>query len=452
MAAIDRLTVGDLTAFWAERPTTPMHVALAGTFAAPEWCDGTGRLLLDLLRGRIEARTRRSPVFRRHVHRTRLGEGLPLWVDDADFDIRRHVLATDDCRGMGFADFVEWAAHAALEPLEPGRPLWRLTFAPGLGDGSVGVLVVMHHVAVDGLAGVAALSSLLDRSPDAAAAEPPTTGTSGAPAGRVLVADNVRRKRAALRALGEASSSGRGPQRPSAWSMLRRRAPRTPLTGPVSGERRAAVLTVPLEVAAAAAHRRQATVNDLVLAAMTAGLREWLRAVGQAPDGVTMRCSVPVAAPGRGQNQGRIVVAPLPVGEPDPDVGLAVIAAATQRMKRTGADVAHTEVTNNPLFPVWLARAGIGVLAARGGHWVNCYVTNVRGPAEPLWLAGAPLTRAAGIAPLVAGVRLGVTVFSYAGTLTVTLLGDGGLPAWGALVARTEQVLDGALEAAGAIR
>jgi WS/DGAT/MGAT family acyltransferase len=450
---LDRLSIGDLSALWADRPNGPMHVALAGSFDTPSWFDERGRLRLDWLREQVDARTWRAPVFRRRLYRTRFGEGLPLWVEDDELDIRRHVHATDACRGMHFARFVEWAGRSALEPLDPDRPLWRLTFAPGLADGSVGVLVTMHHVAVDGLAGVAALSSLLDGGPAAGGPEGeplglPATSPPPRPTHRLLLVDNARFRAEALLALTAHRSRPRtarqssSPPRPSMWSMLKRRAPRTPLTGRLSAGRRAAVLTVPLDAAVGSAHSAAATVNDLVLAAMTAGLREWLRAVGHATDGVTMRCSVPVSAPGRGQNQGRVVIAPLPVGEPDPAIRLATIAAAMRRLKSTGADVSHTEITSHPLFPVWLARASIGVLAARGSHWVNCYVTNVRGPAEPLWLAGAPLSRAVGIAPLVAGVRLGVTVFSYAGVLDVTLLGDGEVPAWSTLVAGTARELD----------
>ena len=40
------------------------------------------------------------------------------------------------------------------------------------------------------------------------------------------------------------------------------------------------------------------------------------------------------------------------------------------------------------------------------------------------------MERAVGIAPLVAGLRMGATVFSYAGELTITLLGDRSLADW----------------------
>jgi diacylglycerol O-acyltransferase / wax synthase len=456
VTSFHRLSVGDLTALWADRPGAPMHVALAGTFdAPPTWFDGDGRLRLDWLRAQVEVRTHRAPVFRERLHRTRFGEGLPLWVRDDRFDIRAHVLVTDACHGADVATFLEWAGQAALDPLDRSRPLWRLTFAPGLVDGSVGVLVAVHHVAVDGLAGATALSSLLDTGPDdtpAAAASP--SRPAGVPGHRLLLADNARRRLGALRDLSHHRGRERpsSQRRPSMWSMLKQRVPATPLTGPVSPRRRTAVLTVPLADAVAAAHPAGATVNDLVLAAVTAGLREWLGALDRLTDGLELRCSVPVAAPGRGQNQGRLVIAPLPVGEPDPDVRLATITAATGRMKSTGADVAHTEVTNNPLFPVWLARASVGVLAAQGGRWVNCYVTNVRGPTETLWLAGAPLTRAVGVASLVAGIRLGVTVFSYAGSLNVALLGDATVPAWAALVAGARDELATRTRAGAGVR
>ena len=86
-------------------------------------------------------------------------------------------------------------------------------------------------------------------------------------------------------------------------------------------------------------------------------------------------------------------------------------------------------------MPAGLAR--LGVLWARhaaAGH-INLYATNVPGPPFPLYLAGADLRDVAPLAPLVAGVRLSVTALSYAGTLSVALLGDealGDFPAFAA--------------------
>ena len=47
-------------------------------------------------------------------------------------------------------------------PLDRARPLWRLDIIPGLPEGRVGVLLVLHHVVADGLRGVAPITSLLE--------------------------------------------------------------------------------------------------------------------------------------------------------------------------------------------------------------------------------------------------------------------------------------------------
>ena len=150
---------------------------------------------------------------------------------------------------------------------------------------------------------------------------------------------------------------------------------------------------------------------------------------------------MPVAVPGRRANAGGIVLVPLPVGEPDAARRLAAVARATRELKTPGADIAQADITESPLFPRWLARAGARWLERHGRYRINCYVTNVRGPRAPLYLAGARLDHMAPLSPLVAGVRLSVTVFSYADQLTMTLLGDGQLRDWQALVSATSQSL-----------
>ena len=52
---------------------------------------------------------------------------------------------------------------------------------------------------------------------------------------------------------------------------------------------------------------------------------------------------------------------------------------------------------------------------------INLFVTNVPGPARPLWLAGARMLDAVPVAPLTADVPVGVAALSYAGTLAVSV-------------------------------
>ncbi|HWI00217.1 MAG TPA: wax ester/triacylglycerol synthase domain-containing protein [Propionibacteriaceae bacterium] len=440
-AGLHRLSVGDLFNFWAEGPNSPMQIGLAGTFHAPRWLDDRGQLRLSWLADQVERRTHRVPLLRRRIRWTSFGEGRPIWLDDPDFDIAFHVTSVPSVDG-DLTHFWSRAAEQTIQPLDRHRPLWRMIFTPGLEGGRIGMVFVIHHVAVDGLAGVAALSDLLDVVPDQLAPHkewrpqpPPSRGR--------LVADNMATRLRAVPPLVRAI-----PRLPVLINAIRgtthavqEDAPATSLAGTIAASREAAVISTPLDQIHRVAEDAGMSVNDYVLAALTTGLREWLAARSELRPGLALRASMPVAVPGRQQNAGRMVVVPLPVAESDAARRLSAIHNTTSALKVTQADVAHTEITGSPLFPISLMRISIPWLARRGGLKVNCFLTNVRGPRKPLYLAGAQLDDAVPFAPLVAGVRLGVTVFSYAGTLTITLLGDGQLPDWSTLVTATRDSL-----------
>jgi diacylglycerol O-acyltransferase len=142
---------------------------------------------------------------------------------------------------------------------------------------------------------------------------------------------------------------------------------------------------------------------------------------GECPEGLVLRASVPVGAlAGRG---GGTMMAPLLVGVGDPDARPAMIVAATRPRK----DRADQGVAGIVAMPASLARLGVRWARHAASSHINLYVTNVPGPAHPLYLAGARLLEAVPLAPLVAGVRLSVTALSYDGQFVVTLLADDGL-------------------------
>ena len=162
-----------------------------------------------------------------------------------------------------------------------GRPV--VVTASGLASGRVGVLVVMHHALADGI--VRAATAVRAAARDAAAT------------------------RAAVAQLAPASSL----QRPN---------------GPT---RRLAVVRRPLREVKKAGHAHGATVNDVLLAAVAFGLHRLLARRGDPMDGLELRVSVPVGAPGGARNAdgSTPMVLSLPVGDlGDPD-RLARIAAIT---------------------------------------------------------------------------------------------------------------------------
>jgi len=289
--------------------------------------------------------------------------------------------------------------------------------------------VKLHHTIADGRAGVATLGALLDLEPDPPVPPAPAWVPAPPPSNRQLLADNLRRRlRAARGVLGILAHpvATAGPVR-RAWpaatvGMLGERAPRTSLNRPIGAHRRLAVVRYRLDLAKQIAHAHGGKVNDVLLAAVAGGLRELLLGRGEPVAGVVLKAFVPVSlhhervGDERG-NQDGVMVAPLPVGEPDPARRLRFIAAETGRLKRiTGSPGANA-------FPIgWVQRAAWRVAARQ--RYMNLSVTNVPGPPRPLFLAGAPLLEVVPIVPISVNLTLGVGALSYAGQFNVIVVAD----------------------------
>jgi diacylglycerol O-acyltransferase / wax synthase len=444
---VDRLGAGDLMTLWAEAPATPMHIALAGLLDPDPLLDEHGRLRLDALRVAIEARLGRAPELRRRIRWTRFGQGRPAVVDDHRFTVARHVTAVhlDGCDDEGFWT---WCANQAIEPMDRDHPLWRVTFATGLASGRVGVLVAMHHALADGIAGTALAARLLDPAPDTVVGSRPWRPVPP-PGPLALTADAAIRRMAAvaavLRRLPGALTAGRAAVRDAAATRaaVAHLAPVTSLQRPVGPTRRLVVVSRTLQQIKDAGHAQGATVNDVLLAAVACGLHRLLAGRGDQVEGLELRVSVPVGAPGGSRNAGGStpMVLPLPVGDLGQTDRLARIAATT-RAAKAGRDRGYRGVLASPLLPTTLLRLAVRWLARHGGSRVNLYVTNVPGPPQPLWLRGARLQAAVPIAPLVAGVPVAVAALSYAGELVLSIQVDGAVDDLDVLAAGITEGLD----------
>lgn len=421
---IDRVPVPDLCCLWAEEPATPMVIALVAVLDGGRFEGLSGAQLAHRVRGHVAARLHRAPMLRRVLLPTRLGQGSMAWVDAPHFEVADHVVLVAPPEPLDERGFLTWCAQRSILPLDRRRPLWRMDVVPGLAGGRVGLLVAVHHVVADGLRGVAMMTGLFDATPEAvddADTRMPLWRPRPVPTGPELVADNLRRRAAA------ASRVVRGlPELPARLRSLRaltnearsRSVPAPALTGPVGSRRRMAVLRLPLAALRRAAHDRDATINDLLLAAVTAGLHDLLSERGECPRDLVLRASVPVGA--RDGRPGGMLVAPLAVGIEDRDARLRLICEQTRRGKQHPDEGIAAMLT----MPPSLAR--LGVLWARhaASSHINLYVTNVPGPLEPLYVAGARVLDVAPLAPLVAGVPFSVTALSYDGLLAVSLLAD----------------------------
>lgn len=317
-------------------------------------------------------------------------DGRRLVWEPCPPDLSWHVRPVEAVAGRD--GLARLCATLMTTPLPMDRPLWELLVVPGAGPDGPGIVLRVHHALVDGVAG----ARLVPRLFDPAATDAATTGARPGP-----IPPPEPPRRASLR-LGVARVT----------SMLRATVPPTTLLGPIGPHRGVAFADADLASIARAAKAAGGTVNDALLAAVAAAVATTLRAAGEDVPAV-LPTSVPVALPDRGRsgNAAGVMLVRLPLAEPDPARRIAAIAPVT----RAGKAEARAQGT----FELTRTRAGarlMGMLARRQ-RFIALFVTDVRGPAQRLSLAGAPLEVAWPVSAIQGNVRLGIAAFSYAGRL-----------------------------------
>src|SRR5687767_7538851 len=187
--ALTRLRMDELVNAWVADRFTPFQIALLGVFDGAPFLASDGTIDVARIRRELAARARRVPAFRRRVVWTRWGEGMPVWVPDPSFDPDRHVEAATLPAG---ADLATWAADRIVRPLPLDRPLWRAEVVDGLPGERFALIVVVHHVAADGLTGVVLAGSLLDGTPDRELSATPVPAAPPLPSHADLIGDRLR--------------------------------------------------------------------------------------------------------------------------------------------------------------------------------------------------------------------------------------------------------------------
>lgn len=366
----------------------------------------------------LNARVPNVPRLRQRLMSTPFGAGRPAWVDDPDFDIRRHVEvlrcpAPGDERAL-----LAFAAQRVADPLPVDRPLWSAAVVSHLADGGVGVVVVFHHVLADGIGGLAVLGALTDGAPMVPAMPFPRAlprrGDVYADAlrsrwqGLVRIPAAMRRVRAAV-----AELRGEGV----------RAAPRSSLNRPIGPRRELAVVRSDLAAVRDVAHEHGATVNDVVLAAVVGALRTLLRERGELVDRIVV--SIPVssrrtAADGKLGNEVGVLPVSLPV-IPDAPARLRAIAEITRQRKTSSPGSSIALIA--PMFRL-LAKVGVFRWFISRQRLINTFVTNLRGPESALSFLSDPITDIVAV-PLISGnVTVAFGVLSYAGVISVTVIAD----------------------------
>lgn len=431
----ERLSALDAAFLYMEDRNAHMHVGGLCVF------DGPPPSHAELLQ-HVESRLAAVPRYRQRLAFVPLGQGRPVWVDDAQFDLEYHVRRTALPAPGGESELRRLTSRLLSQRLDRDKPLWELWCVEGLEEGRFALVSKTHHCMIDGISGVDIATVLLDRTritgPQAAT---PLWRPRPAPTGRELLLDSLRHQLThPLEVVRDALTGSAQARRQlgeivlGALPMLKLagmgRAPASSLNQPIGPHRRFETVRLDLGRVRRVKAALGGTVNDVILAVVAGALRSLLQQRGEPPVG-SLRALVPVSvrrpdARHTLGNQVTAVFCPLPVGEAEPRRRLALVREAMQDLKGSRQAVGGLALTQLGDFaPPTLAAQAARVQAL--ARFFNLVVTNVPGPQDALYLAGRQMQACYPAVPLAADQTVCIGLLSYNGAIGVGLLGDADL-------------------------
>ena len=445
----DRLSTLDASFLFAEDRTTAMHVGGVMTFEQP----AAGPFDVAAFTALIEERLHLVPRYRQKVRTVPGGLGLPVWVDDPEFDINFHVRHSALAAPGSMAVLRELVGRLLVRQLDRSRPLWEVNVVEGLADGGFAVVTKTHHAMVDGLASMDIGAALLDLTPQPRATTPdqewrPHPEPSGLALAAGATVDLLRRPWSALELAGQTAGRAVTDVRATADAVTRtvggvlsagRRAaasrPIGALNAATGQQRRYGTLRTTLADHRTVRKAHGGTVNDVILAVVTGGLRRFMIGRGEPLTSSTqVRAMVPVSVRTRARETGTIAPAgnnisaylvDLPVAQTDPVERLAMLRAAMEGHKRGGQAIgAATLMGLVGLAPPVLHSLASRMASRYSSNFYNVLVTNVPGPPRPLYAMGARMVEMYPVVPLGGRQAVAIGITSYDGHVHYGLTAD----------------------------
>jgi len=399
---------------------------------------------------RVEERLLKYARFRQRVVEDAAGA---TWVEDADFNIERHVVREKlprHARGKHQSALQQRVGLLAMEPLDARHPLWQISLIEDY-DGGSAMLVRIHHCIADGIALISVTMSLVD-----GGAPPPERRRRQAAGPEDWIADTLIKPFTdiTVKALGAAADGAarsmdmlRHPQLGIAGSMdmaklayqvlsdaaslaLMPDDSRTRLKGKPGNTKRVAwCAPIPLDEVRAVGKALNCSINDVLLSCVAGALGSYLRGKGDDVQGQEIRSMIPVNLRPLDQahrlgNRFGLVPLVLPIGMENPIERLYEVRRRMNALKGS----------TQPLLAFGLlAVAGLLIKPAQEamlslfGKKTTAVMTNVPGPREKLKLLGSTLEQSMFWVPQSGDIGLGVSILSYGGGVQFGVITDASL-------------------------
>jgi WS/DGAT/MGAT family acyltransferase len=434
----NRFSSADAAWLHMDRPTNLMVINSVQLFDEPvDWDrvkEVTQQRMVD-----------RYPRFRQRVVESRLPLRAPKWVNDSDFALEHHMHHVALPAPGDQAVLQELIGDLMTMPLDRSRPLWHTYMIDGYGDGAA-MMTRMHHCIADGIALARVLLSLTDADPDVGIA--PADGSEEAPPPAGLVADVVGSSTELLRGAArmgagivrQGTSLATSPSHAASLAgaigrdastvvrlLLTPADAATALKGDPGISRRVAWSDpLPLARIKRIAHANDATVNDVLLAAMSGALRHYLQERGSTVGEIGAMVPFNLRpldqpVPRKLGNKFGLVSLPLPVGTSGSYRRLVEVQRRMREIKNSReAPISYGILSVTGRTPEPLERRIIDLFTGKG----TVVMTNVPGPREPVYIAGTPVRTSLFWAPTSGHIGMSVSIFSYRGDVTVGLMVD----------------------------
>ena len=371
------------------------------------------------------------------------------WEESPRFRLEQHVRRTRLPGRGGAAALKRFVARLVARPFDARRPWWGFTLVEGY-DGGSAVVARIHHSYADGIALIRVMLSLTDASSHA-----PVAAGKATPAPRFAPREDSGLlgqlfeplsglASQALRVSGEVAEKGLeallNPEKIVAYARIAANVAgevaqlatmhddsRTRYKGKAGGEKRIAWTDpISLDEVKAVGKVLDCSVNDVLLATVAGALRRYLVDQGDPTDGLELRAMVPVnlranEAEIKLGNRFGLVTLLLPVGIANPLARLYEVHHRMEALKGSyQAAIAFALLGAAGLAPKAVQQQMLDLLANKA----TAVMTNVPGPQEQLYMAGARLRQILFWVPQSGDIGMGVSILSYNGGVQFGLITD----------------------------
>ena len=427
----------DSSFLYLEDAHQPMHVGSVLVFE--------GSMNFESFYETMASRVHLVPRLTQRLAMVPFGIGKPYWVEDPAFNLDMHLQHVALPSPGSWKELRGLAARIFSVPLDRTRPLWEMTLVEGLNQipqvppGSVALINKVHHAAIDGVSGTDMMGMLLDMTKEPRTFSPPPPRAIAPVPNELEVLSHTARKimgkpseikrvageiKGALQAAAKVRDKGvEAPPVPMT-------APHTSINHTITGQRIWNTALLELDRVKEIRKITGCTLNDVVLAICAGALRRYLDDKGELPDKPLLGM-IPVSTRGQDEhgkmgNKVSGMLLDLATDIADPVERLRVITEHTQGGKafeKSGATRAFVDLWD--FIPFGLANRVLRLysrfrLSEMHNPLFNVVITNVPGPQVDMYMAGHKLLALMGMAPLIDGMGLLITVLSYNGVLSIS--------------------------------